>query len=365
MSVLNQIENHVTLRVKDLDAYKKSLLSSDLQGITYDSGLTLENKGSWIYRSIHSFIGRILLPVSAHIDDNREKMAGMACEKDHQWDYTPLVLNIDGKKIRAMAVTQKNSVHSGDWVLGIFGRGNSLESRLTDTTRGKNKEEVFCGDQKFRHILSERSSRTNALVFNYADADVSRELAVKATRAAIKLLVDQKNGIGASTVNVYQYSFGAALGYEAIEQESNEAIGQESNEAIGQESNLDAIKSITSDRTFDKLSNVSKGVTGKILAWVFYFFGWDMKPVEIADKLGIKQNIIVAVNEKGERVFDGVIPRKGALAYSVNNEKPNINIIPVKAKHSDFLPQGLFEKTVEGAAVCGKLGESSLTVQAG
>ena len=55
------------------------------------------------------------------------------------------------------------------------------------------------------------------------------------------------------------------------------------------------------------------------------------------------KNIVVTADDKGNIISDGLIPPEGSLAHSIE-KGPTKRVFHIQAKHSSFLPSGIFAK---------------------
>ena len=201
----------------------------------------------------------------------------------------------------------------------IIGRPETIQNRrwiLASNVNGQACEEML-ESQILNQLMHKTDS--NGLVFNYPGVGsspgwASRQSLVKAYKAMLQLLEDEKNGIGATDIICYGLSIGGAVQGEAL-----------LNHSFKEHINYVFIK----DRTFSDLSKVADSLIFRPVGQVVKLFGWNMSPTTSSKALA-KPEIILQSHKKSDvRVYqtsdinpfvikdDGIISAKDSLATAL------------------------------------------------
>lgn len=293
-----------------------------------------------IYHLLHALAGKIsVLPVSTPrlcgFPPNYALNSRCRIPLEGEWKYKRMTVEVDGYHIDAIIAGQPSTFNNGRWTLASIGNRSFCE----DTLRLKHD---------FKQILSEIKS--NAIVFNYPGVGASsglpnRKAMVKAYRAMLALLEDQKNGIGAKEIIGYGHSLGGGVQGDALKEH------QLKNE----------IKYVfVKDRTFADVRTVASYITNKPLGLFITSLGWNFDSVKSSKTLQAPEIIIQAaqvenykeLNDSSSIVDDKRIPAKASLANALledpNYSKKNKIIIGVNEGHSDpLLNPSFFAQKIE------------------
>ncbi len=293
-----------------------------------------------LYRLIHSFAGKIIVPAStpallqypSDYADRCRKTIGL----DSIWKVKRISVQVDGYTIDATIMGQASTLGNGRWVLSSNGNGEFYEETL---------KAYF-----FQNILSELNG--NAIVFNYPGVGAStgmpnRNAMAKAYRAMLNFLEDQEKGIGAKEIIGYGHSLGGGVQGDAL-----------CSHKLKQGVKYVFVKS----RTFSDLYTTASLLTNRLLGFLVKIFGWNMGSMESSKKLKAPEIIMQTANvsdytdisgQPEKIIHDGVIPVEASLAKKLLDDKqPRLGNkyfmgIPEGHNHGLANPTHLVEKINE------------------
>jgi hypothetical protein len=288
-----------------------------------------------IYHFLHALAGKIsVLPASTprlfgFPDNHALKSRNQIPLEEGEWKYKRLTVEADGYHIDAIVAGQASTFNNGRWTLASIGNRSFCE----DTLRLK---------RDFKHILSEIKS--NAIVFNYPGVGASsglpsRKGMIKAYRAMLAFLEDQKNGIGAKEIIGYGHSIGGGVQGDALKEHR-----------LKKEIKYVFIK----DRTFADVMTVASWTAIRPLGLLITILGWNFDCVKSSKTLQAPEIIIQAarvenyqeLSDSSSIMDDKRIPAKASLAKALledpNHSNKNKIIIGIKGGHSDPLPHPSF-----------------------
>lgn len=273
-----------------------------------------------IYRCLHALTGRIIVPSSLWVNDQNAKREMFLTQPQPMlpWRFKRFTVEVDGDKIDCYIAGTESTLSNGRWVLFSVGNCGLYENILASGSTSRNYQLL-------------RRLKANAILFNYPRVGVSsgqptRQQLVKAYRAMLTLLEDQKQGIGAKEIIGYGYSLGGAVQGEALKDHT-----------LKKYIHYVFVK----DRTFSDLMAVPK----KILGFVAKLLGYNMSSVASSEKLQAPEVIIQSAKRLGpivrsdQVIDDGVISVKASLAKALLDDphcpKKNKTFFGVPVGHSD------------------------------
>jgi len=267
-----------------------------------------------LYKLIHSFIGRYILPASSatisklplnYGQQAREKFANNLTE-DEEWKYKRFTIEVDGNKIDAAIMGKVSTFANGRWLLNSNGNCQFYE-------------DILAGDdvREFKRILMTIDS--NAIMFNYPGVGASsgvpsQDTMVKAYKAIMALLENKEDGIGAQEIIGYGHSIGAGVQGEFLKKARLK----------------DDIKYVfVKSRTFSDLPAEIASVTSRLLGFVARIFGWNMGSVESSKRLQVPEIILQTARVPKTQEFadaaqirhDDIIAPEASLAHALLKDK--------------------------------------------
>ena len=286
-----------------------------------------------LYNLAHIVAGLIILPAQfvspkEILDFKNECLKNK--RKDKEAVYKRFTVEVDGQKIDAHLVGKPETIRNGRWILASNGNGQVCEHMLES--------------DDLKALMS--STKSNGLVFNYPRVGSScgfatRQSIVKAYKAMLQLLEDEKNGIGATEIIGYGLSLGGAAQGEALLHHS-----------FKEHINYVFIK----DRTFSDLSKAADSLIFRPVGQVVKLLGWNMSSTASSRALTKPELILQSHSELLVRTYqksdsnpiivedDGVISAKASLATALLADKvkyPNKSFIGLKLRHNCPLSSNL------------------------
>lgn len=230
-----------------------------------------------IYRLIHSLIGKVaVLPSSSPSLYGLEKAENLRAQlvktlPFQKFKYKRITVEVDGYKIDAVIMGNKETFGNGRWLLASNGNGANYEEVIT------------AGGIK--SLLDEINS--NAIVFNYPGVGASsgmpsQSAMTKAYKAMLMFLEDQENGIAAKEIIGYGSSIGGGVQGEVLKEHQ-----------LKKDIKYVFVKS----QTFSNLETVISKTIARPIGVIANLFGWNLDSVESSKKL-VAPEIILQTVEK-------------------------------------------------------------------
>lgn len=266
MIIQNDLNNTVELFQNNRKKYnsfiKQRLSSTSSKSIAYSFNDPIDKTNilkrivtfpvKFVFNGIHCLVGRtFFLPTPKHTKTNKEILIKQATDPSSKWIYHPLTLKINGMKVEAMIVTTAETYNNGNWMLCGFGKGESMENRLSNIVRKKGHSPKDCGDEKFRIHLEETGR--NGIFFNYpTNFSATKKMAIQAYRVVLRALCKE---IKSEDIWLYNYSISGAI--------NNHALKGESYLPKSEKIDFKKIRLNIKDRTFSRLSRVVRYYFGR------------------------------------------------------------------------------------------------------
>ena len=277
-----------------------------------------------LYNLAHKLTGLIILPAQSISSKKIEVLKKNWIDVEAK--YKRFTVEVDGQKIDAYLVGKPETIQNRRWILASNGNNQSCERMLESDGVIKLME----------------ATNSNGVVFNYPGVGSSPGLAtrksmVKAYKAMLQLLEDEKNGIGATEIIGYGFSLGGAVQGEALLHHS-----------FKEHINYVFIK----DRTFSDLSKVVDSLIFRPVGLFVKLLGWNMSPIDSSRALAKPELILQSHEEECVRVCkktesnsiaivdDGVISAKASLATALLADEaqyPNKDFIGLNYDHFEPL----------------------------
>lgn len=269
---------------------------------------------------IHRLIGKLIVPASSPdfakaamgIDISADNLATIRTHFNlsDEWKIKRLSIEVDGHVIDAVIVGKESTLENGRWLLKSGGNGECYEQNLEG--------------YELKNILNEFN--TNAILFNYPGVGAngglpSRNAMIKAYRAMLTFLEDQKKGIGAKEIIGYGHSIGGGVQAEAL-----------NHHRLKKDIKYVFVK----DRTFSKLS----AVPDCFLGFLSIITGWNMNCINSSLRLKAPEIIIQAKN-------DSIIKEKASLMKALESKKKQFlgpkHFIHIHGDHNNLLTHDTFD----------------------
>ncbi|KAF3361677.1 hypothetical protein PHSC3_001800 [Chlamydiales bacterium STE3] len=277
-------------------------------------------------RFLHSLAGYIVLLPAARYSKKDLSIERVETDLNDEWKYKRLSIKCNGNLIDAVILVKKSTASNGRWTIGSFGNGENYESYLSYYRR-----------DYFKEMLSEVES--NAILFNFPGVGASagfpnRDAAIRAYRAVLTFLEDQKEGIGAREIIGFGHSIGAGIQAEAVKRHESK-----------KEIQYVWVKS----RTFGSTAHLAKEISGKAGSLSLRILGWNIDTLDASKNLKDPEIIIQSTRfeEDDYQIFDsaenimddGIIGAKSSLAASLlaGGHTKNKTFIGVPDGHNDAL----------------------------
>ncbi len=273
------------------------ICSFSLHPIIYGLGLSL------LYNVLHVIVGKIILPASNNVSEEFGKDHLKKCREGidltSERKFKRFTVEVDGYGIDAVIIGNKSTLANGRWTLASLGNGQVYENKLEN-----NELEVVL-----------RELHSNAIVFNYpgvggSSGQPNRQAMIKAYRAMLTFLEDEKHGVGAKEIIGYGFSIGGGVQGDAL---NNHRLKE-------------GVKYIfVKDRTFSNLSTEVSALIAKPFGVLVKVLGWNLDSVESSKKLLAHEIIMQTawvnsyeqIHDSSLIKHDGIIPADASLAKAL------------------------------------------------
>lgn len=250
-----------------------------------------------------------------------------------EWKYKRFTVEVDGLKIDAALMGKSSTFHNGRWVLASNGNLQFYEQKLLDNG--------------FKATMM--ALKSNAVVFNYPGVGASlgsptRSTMVKAYRAMMKFLEDEKNGIGAREIIGIGHSIGGGVQGAALN---------------GYELRKDIKYVFVKSRTFSNIRQFVGHMLSSSAASLPAMFDWNLDSVESSKQLSVPEIILQTANvekyelltDSAKIISDGVIPAEASLAKALLDDQacPRVNKVFIG------IPEGHNESFTDNAFIANQI----------
>lgn len=294
-----------------------------------------------LWRILHALAGKLaILPSSS------PQLLGYQADHAYQsrqcihykgaWKVKRISVVVDGYTIDACLMGTAKTLGNGRWVLASNGNGEYYEDRLKD--------------HSFKQILAEVEG--NALVFNYPGVGASsgmpnRSAMAKAYRAMLRLLEDEKKGIGAKEIIGYGHSIGGGVQGDAL-----------NSHRLAKGIKYVFVKS----RTFSSLAATAASLTNQPLGLFVRALGWNISSMRSSKRLKAPEIIMqtASVDSYSDIAHqpqlvkhDGIISKETSLAYRLLASKHR----PLENKYFMGMPEEHNDGIFDTSHLTGKIKE--------
>ena len=287
-----------------------------------------------LYWLLHALAGKVALLPAANprlmgYPPNHADISRANIFLGGELKYKRLTIEVDGYAIDAMIGGTPSTLGNGRWILASNGNGEFYE------------DSTYCRGSV--HTLA-RELHANVLVFNYPGVGASsglpnRYAMVKAYRAMLSFLEDEKQGLGAKQIIGYGHSLGGGVQGDAL-----------TNHELRKGIRYVFVKS----RTFSNISSAASAMLSWPLGILVKIFGWNIDSVGSSKALQAPEIILQRarveryeeLHDSAKIISDGVIPADASLAKALleDRECPRENklFIGMPERHNDGLSDPSF-----------------------
>lgn len=273
-----------------------------------------------IYHFLHYCIGKVALPASSpllipHIKNlgNLNRLRADAINKIFRntlLNPKRLTISVDGYEIDAAIVGHQINLTNSRWVLLSVGNGEFYEQYLDNLS-----------SSDLGNFLSKLEA--NVLMFNYPGVGESsgrpnHQAMVKAYRAMLHFLEDDKEGLGAKVIVGFGHSIGGGIQGEALQHHTFRK---------------DIRYTFIKNKTFSTLSKAAETIIARPIGSLIRFFGWDINagassktmtvPEIIIQKAAVRDTYTV-IDYREQILHDQIIPSQGTLAAALIEDRASM-----------------------------------------
>ena len=272
-----------------------------------------------LYNVAHALVGLFILP-AVPMGWVKERTCGTPLLG---WKESQLTVEVDGYKIDAKMVWNRNFLNKGRWALISNGNAEFHEDMI--------------GHMGYEYLWD--SMESNVLLFNYPGVGKStgvfpsKQAMVKAYRAMLTFLEDKEKGVGAREIIGYGHSIGGGVQGEVLK-----------SHRLRDDVDYVFVKS----RTFSDLSTAVVGITRGCLGPLSHLagiliklLGWNLDSVESSTTKSFSE-IVLQTGVSGNIIDDGIITKNASLGEALERnrywtERRNKRLLVIKERHNHSL----------------------------